>query len=251
VLAAFSAAAFASAPSIVAAQTDEFTGDFRLEECRFRTKGDNPYFPLRPGRLVYEGEEDGETERLEITITRDFERIWVPGLGSVKTRVLVERETVDDELREISRNFFAVCGGRNDVVYFGEDVDIFHPNGQITHEGAWRAGLPDADGVAEPGIIMPGTFLLGSRYDQEIAEGIALDRAEHVEMGLLVETPAGTFRDCVRVVETTPLEPDSESEKVYCPGVGLVMDNDLTLIEYDFGRGGKEGDDKDDDDASD
>ena len=35
----------------------------------------------------------------------------------------------------------------------------------VSHEGAWRAGV---DG-AQPGLIMPGTFLLGSRYFQEIA----------------------------------------------------------------------------------
>ena len=33
-------------------------------------------------------------------------------------------------------------------------------------------------------MIMPGTFLLGARYFQELADGIALDRAEHMEMGL-------------------------------------------------------------------
>jgi hypothetical protein len=35
------------------------------------------------------------------------------------------------------------------------------------------------------------------------------------------------------VTETTPLESGSESTKVYCPGVGLVVDNDLaaTVVE--------------------
>jgi hypothetical protein len=35
----------------------------------------------------------------------------------------------------------------------------------------------------------------------------------------------------VEVTETTPLEPGAESTKVYCPGVGLVIDNDLSLVE--------------------
>ena len=38
---------------------------------------------------------------------------------------------------------------------------------------------------------------------------------------------AGNFDDCIEVTETTPLEPGSESTKVYCPGVGLVLDNEL------------------------
>lgn len=32
-------------------------------------------------------------------------------------------------------------------------------------------------------------------------------------------------------VETTPLEPLSESRKVYAPGIGLVMDNVLKLVD--------------------
>ena len=49
-------------------------------------------------------------------------------------------------------------------------------------------------------------------------------------MGLEVEVPAGEFRDCVEVTETTPLEPGEESVKVYCPQVGLVRDGVLELI---------------------
>jgi hypothetical protein len=210
----------------------QFTTDFRLQDCAFQTEGVNPYFLLTPGRKLVLQSED-ETETVEITVLGDLEQISVPGLGVVTTRVVEERETVDDQLIEVSRNFFAICGGRNDVVYFGEDVDIFNPDGSVTHEGEWRAGQPDANGVAEPGIIMPGTFLLGARYFQEIAEGIALDRAENVEMGLDVETDAGEFHDCVRIVETTPLEPKSESEKIYCPGVGLVVDSDVQLVEIE------------------
>ncbi|MBI1880430.1 MAG: hypothetical protein HYR94_19810 [Chloroflexi bacterium] len=100
----------------------------------------------------------------------------------------------------------------------------------MSHEGAWRAG----EAGATPGIIMPGTFLLGSRYFQEQAPDVAMDRAEHVAMGLDVNVPAGTFADCVEVIETTPLEPGSESIKRYCPGVGLVFDNGVDLVNFGF-----------------
>ena len=85
---------------------------------------------------------------------------------------------------------------------------------------------------AEAGIIMPGTVLLGSRYYQEIAPDVALDRADHVAMGLTVETEAGTFEDCLEVRETTPLEPGGLSIKFYCPGIGLVIDVPTELVEY-------------------
>ena len=213
----------------------EFTAEFRLEDCRFRPRGENPYFILQPGyQLVLEGEDEGETVRVEITVLNKTETIDLPDIGEVRTRVVEEVETKDGELTEISRNFFATCDQTNDVYYFGEEVDIYNEDGTITHEGAWRAGEPDEDGLAEPGIIMPGTFLLGSRYYQELADGIALDRAEHTEMGLDVTVPAGSFTDCVQVIETTPLEPGSESEKVYCPEVGLVMDGEIGLIDHGF-----------------
>ena len=34
----------------------------------------------------------------------------------------------------------------------------------------------------------------------------------------------------MEVTETTPLEPGEESFKTYCPGIGLVRDDDLELI---------------------
>jgi hypothetical protein len=237
----------------------EFTKDFRLQDCRFKTRGMNPYFILKPGyQLVFEGEEDGHTVHLEITVLRQTETIDLPEIGKIKTRVVEERETADGQPVETSRNFFAICNKTNDVYFlgeevdifnedgFGEEVDIFNEDGTVSHEGAWRAGEPDEDGLAEPGIVMPGTFLLGSRYYQEIADGIALDRAEHVAMGLKVTVPAGTFTDCVQVIETTPLEPGSESEKTYCPEVGLVKDGTVELISYGFVNTNS-GDGQDDD----
>jgi hypothetical protein len=218
----------------------QFTTDFRLADCEFEARGENPYFILRPGyRLVLEGEEDGDTVRVEISVLRDTEAISLPDIGTVRTRVVEEKESVNGELVEVSRNWFAICDPTNDVFYFGEAVDIFNEDGTTSHDGSWRAGV---DG-AVPGIIMPGTFLLGSRYFQEQAPDVAMDRAEHVEMGLEVDTPAGTFDQCVRVLETTPLEPNADSEKIYCPGVGLVIDDVVELVEAGSGNGGGGDDD--------
>jgi hypothetical protein len=210
-----------------AAAADDFTSSFRLEDCEFLARGANPHFILEPERqLAYEGE-DAE---LFITVLEETRRIQLPIGGrprTIRTAVVEEREFEDGEIKEISRNFFALCEKTNDVYYFGEEVDIYEDGEVVSHDGAWLAGQ---DG-AQPGIVMPGSFLLGSRYFQEVAPGVALDRAEHVAEGLEVETEAGQFQDCVEVTETSPLEPGSESTKVYCPGVGLVIDNDLVLVE--------------------
>lgn len=209
----------------------QFTTEFRLENCKFAAEGENPYFILKPGyQLAFEGEENGDKVRLEVSVLRDTEKISLPDIGTVNTRVVEERESVNGKLVEVSRNFFAICTKTDDVFYFGEDVDIYNSDGTISHEGAWRAGEQDA----LPGIIMPGTFLLGSRYFQEQAPDVAMDRAEHMEMGLGLNTEAGTFDKCVKVLETTPLEPRAESEKTYCPGVGLVVDDVVEIVEFGF-----------------
>jgi hypothetical protein len=229
--------------AIARAQGEEpqFTTEYRLKDCKFQTRGANPYFILKPGyQLVLEGEEDKTNVRLVITVLRETEKIVLPNIGAVQTRVVREEHYENGLLVEVSRNFFAICEKTNDVFYFGEEVDIVNPDGTISHEGAWRAGVKGA----KPGIIMPGTFLLGSRYFQELAPGLALDQAEHVEMGLTVKTEAGTFKGCVKIIETTPLEPGAESEKIYCPGVGLVFDSGVELVRINSNDHGKNDHDK-------
>jgi hypothetical protein len=53
-------------------------------------------------------------------------------------------------------------------------------------------------------------------------------------MDFEVTTDAGTFSDCVRIVETSPLERKSSSTKVYCRGIGLVNDDGVELVEFGF-----------------
>jgi hypothetical protein len=125
----------------------------------------------------------------------------------------------------VSRNFFALCEETRDVYYFEEDVDDYEDGEIVGHGGGWRAGVDSA----MPGLIMPGTFLLGARYFQEIAPGVALDRGENHRMQLSVTVPAGTFTDCVSVFETDALEPSDWGIKVYAPGVGLIVDETLQL----------------------
>jgi hypothetical protein len=216
-----------------------FTTDFRPEDCTWRSRGtQNPFFSLRPGyQVVIEGEEEDDGElieiRAEITVLRATRRITFDAPGgatvSLKARVIEERESEDGELVEVSRNFFAICRETGDVFYFGEDVDDYEDGEIVGHGGAWLAGVNGA----QPGIIMPGRFLLGSKYFQEVAPGVAMDRGRNVDMGIQIDTPAGTFDGCVAVLDSTALDPEAEGDlKIYCPGVGIVMDEILELVEY-------------------
>ncbi len=206
-----------------------FTSEFRIDECTFLTSGSNPYFiPLMTGaQLTLAGIEDKEEVVNVITVLADTKNINLPS-GTITARVIEERESADGELVEVSRNWFAICEETNSVFYFGEWVDNYVDGTIDNHEGSWEAGVNGAT----PGIMMPGTFLLGSRYFQEIAEDVAMDRGENIAMGLAVMTPAGTFTDCVQVFETTPLEPYAKDFKIYAPGIGLIVDGPLRLVDY-------------------
>lgn len=208
------------------AWSQDFTEDFGRENCTFSTTGNNPYWPLLPGYvLVIEGEEedDGEivTIRHRITVTGDTQMI-----DGVLTRVVEEYETEDEELVEISYNFVAHCRETGDVWYFGEDVEDYEDGEIIGRGGEWRAGV---DG-AKPGILMPGTPILGARFYEEIAPN-AQDRAEIKSMGDAITVPVGAFVDTLTTEETNGLEPGDSAEKVYAAGVGIVKDETLELIE--------------------
>jgi hypothetical protein len=202
----------------------EFTEDFFVDECTFADTGSNTFWVLEPGvELVLEGDEDGVEIDVIISVLDETEMV-----DGVLTRVVEERESEDGELVEVSRNFWALCTETGDIFYFGEDVDDYEDGEIVGHEGAWRAG---EDG-AVPGIIVPGRFLIGARYFQEMAPGVAMDRAEHSAMGLTVETEAGTFEDCAEVIDSSPLDPGAEDSKIYCPGLGIVVDAELELVEF-------------------
>lgn len=213
----------------------QFTTDFNLAACTFSVTGGNAYFSLDPALgpmnpILLEGEEDKELVQVEISVLpleMDVDLSSL-GLGIVETRVIEEMEWIDGELVEVSTNYFARCEETGDVYYFGEDVVIYEDGDTITgaEAGAWLAGELAEDGETFnlPGIIMPGTFLLGARYYQEVAPEVALDRAENIDMGLTVETPADTYDYCVKIDETTPLEPSAKDTKVYAYGHGIIID---------------------------
>ena len=85
---------------------------------------------------------------------------------------------------------------------------------------------------AKFGLMMPGTPLIGGRYYNEIAPKVAMDRSEIISMTETVETIAGTFKNCLKIEETNPLEPGTKEYKYYARGIGLVNDNKSELVKY-------------------
>ncbi len=222
------AAALALAPAAHAASksTPAFTDTFTVDKTDLVSTGANRYFVLTPGwQLVLEGKPDGKKTVLTITVLNETKVV-----DGVETRVVEEKETENGQLVEISRNYFAISKRTSDVFYFGEDVDIYE-NGKITsHDGAWRSGV----GGARFGLMIPGAPRIGARYHQEVAPGVALDRAEITSVSERLETPAGKFENCLKTEESSGLEKGS-AHKYYAPGIGLIYDGELKLVK--FGRG--------------
>lgn len=241
----------------------EITDEFPWERCAISTglatyctasAGDcNQYLPLIVGRLW-------ELDNEECDDCDESEKVEVRILGATQmvrgqpTRVMEEREWVDEGegyvLTEVSRNFVNQCPDTQEVYYWGEEVcvaegsdsaevphftyDIPCEEGMVPGGGAWKVGEnePEED-EAEPGILFPGgAFLIGARYFQEVASN-AQDWAENAEMGLSFDNPAnGEFEDCVLVIDRNKLEDPKgkeADEKVYCPNIGIVQDEDLEL----------------------
>jgi hypothetical protein len=187
----------------------------------FTLEIDNPFLPLPPGqRIVLESEDANELVR--ITVLDEVEVV-----AGVETRVVEEYEEVGGRLAEISRNFFAQT--RNGTVcYFGEDVDIFDEEGNVSsHGGAWRA-----DGEERvPGIFMPAELEIGQAFQQEIAPGVAEDQSKVVALGQETEVPAGTYVDTATLLDRNPLD-GGEDEKVYASGIGLIVDGPTRMTSF-------------------
>ena len=199
---------------------DGWTSIFSCDKDELVTTGRNPYFILEPGyQLVFEG----GMERLVITVLKETRIV-----DDVETRIVEERETNGGELVEVSRNFYAISKRTNCVFYFGEEVDIYKDGKIASHDGAWISGMNGA----RFGLMMPGQILMGGKYYQEVAPGVAMDRAEIVGATAIVETKAAQFGDCLKIEETTPLEPDDREYKYYAQGVGLVQDGNLKLVRF-------------------
>lgn len=194
----------------------DWKSTFSVDKANLASTGKNPYFILKPG---YVSHFQGGNETLTITILDETKVV-----DGVETRVIEEREEKDGKLVEVSRNYFAIDKTTNDVYYFGEDVDIYKDGKVVDHEGGWLSGI----GGAKFGMIMPGMPKVGDKFYQELAPKVAMDRCEIVAIEGDFKTPAGTFKNCLRVRDTTPLE-KGVSNKVYAPGVGLVKDDEVVL----------------------
>jgi hypothetical protein len=203
---------------------NKWTRDFNVDKNDFVSTGRNTFFILKPGyQLVLEGNEENGNTKVIITVKNETKII-----DGVRTRVVEEKEYNNGIITEISKNYYAIDRVSNSVFYFGEDVDIYKDNKIISHKGSWM----DGKNGAKFGLMMPGATLLESQYYQEVAPGIAMDRAKIISENKSINTPLDNFSSCLEIEESSPLEPGVKEYKVYAPNVGLIKDDNLLLVKY-------------------
>jgi hypothetical protein len=203
-----------------------WTEEFNLGDRRLTDVGESAYFILKPGFTTVL---ESRKARLTITVLDETKEI-----NGIVTRVVEEREEKKGKLFEVSRNFYAMDQATGDVFYFGEEVD-FYKRGKVTgHSGAWMA----YENRNRPGLIMPGSPRVGMKYYQELAPGIAMDRAEVISTTATFRTPAGELSNCLRTRESSKIKVllfiTPREYKTYAPGIGLVQDGDMTLVSYGY-----------------
>jgi hypothetical protein len=204
----------------------EWKEHFDIDGRKLSDTGRSEYFILVPGfQIILESKK----EKLTITVLDETKEI-----NGIKTRVVEEREEKKGELFEISKNFFAVDQETGDVFYFGEEVDFYEEGEIVDHSGAWMA----YENGNRPGLMMPGTPAVGMKYYQELAPGVAMDRAEVISISETFATPVGEFTNCLRTEESSKIKKllffTPKEYKTYAPGIGLIQDESMKLISYGY-----------------
>ena len=79
---------------------------------------------------------------------------------------------------------------------------------------------------------------LNDEYRQEYYKGEAEDMGRVDELGVKVTTPAGSFSDCVKIYEWSPIDP-ATAYKYHCSEVGATVieeedDERVELISVDM-----------------
>lgn len=191
--------------------------DPHIDPADFVAGVDNPFFPLVPGTVYHyeaqtdEGQETGRTEVLSDTKT----------ILGIAATIVHDQVFLDGELLEDTFDWYAQ-NKAGDVWYMGEDTRELEDGQVVSTEGSWEAGV----GGAKPGIVMWGepAAHIGEEYRQEFSAGVAEDFGKVVAVDQALTVPYGSFTGCIRTEDRSALEPDVLENKVYCPQIGITLE---------------------------
>jgi len=249
-----------------------YTQDFDLQDCTFNPRGYNAFHgSLEPGAYTVSelSGKIGEIAQKPIEYRKDYlilaetKKLNFKGIGELEAAIVQEREWENGKQIQVSFNWYTVCEQTGAAYSIGEDSFALNPEtGEVTDtEGSWVAGYVNTLGETSiPAVAMPANPMLGARYIFDGAPGIAFGGTEIVAIvnitdGKLTTVPtqyyvgesgiaipfaetAGDFQGCIQIEEISQdsgtRRPDltDVTNKVWCPGVGLIYDtSDGWLVE--------------------
>jgi len=174
----------------------------------------NPCFTLIPGMtFVYEKKSQGQTERVEVTVTSETKVIM-----GVTCMVVMDSATVDGELVEDTIDWYAQDKAGN-VWYFGEISRQYEDGDLVSLQGSWKAGVNGA----KPGIVMAAHPNVNEIHRQEFAPAVAEDMSQVAGLNQTARMPFGVFRDCLETVDFTAIDAGKLELKFFSPTVGQVV----------------------------
>lgn len=219
-----------------ASHNPDFGGDFAanfVDPLQIGITVDpNPWFPLVQGsEWTYEGsfEEDGEVVTETIVVSVLNETKFIDGITCLVVRDVVE---VDGELVEDTDDWFAQDVDGN-VWYCGEEVKDYEffdgdepPAPElVSDDGSFKAGRDGDKG----GVLLPAMPVVGDFFRQELSVGNAEDIIEVLAIdGTETAVVASCDATCLVTFDFSPLDPEALENKYYAPGVGLIVEIDLT-----------------------
>jgi hypothetical protein len=226
---------------LVDIKTDDSTDDgkARIERGQKLTKAakfshprdiNNPYLPMATLKQdVLEGKEGGAKLRIERTTKPDIRKTFKLGDQTVEALCVEDREFTNGKLAEVALDYFAQADDGT-VFYLGEDVDEYKDGKVAGHEGSWLFGRDSQS----PGVLFPGKPQVGDKFMSEDVSKAIHENDEILSLNETVVTPAGTFKNCIKLKEVLA---DGDVEyKYFAKGVGVVRevpaDGDVLLISH-------------------
>lgn len=184
----------------------------------FTAAVDHPFFPIAPGTYwVLEGEDEGAQRRDEVEVLAEPREI-----AGVACAGLYQRVYLDGELTEMSTEWFAL-----------DDLGNLWKFGEESHELDEETGLfvrTDDSWTADDGDIAPWVFFPAAPQEGDVYLGEQPEGGERMEVLALTATaavPAGTYSDCMEVLEST-VDMEDPDIVIYAPEVGLVSETSAT-----------------------
>jgi hypothetical protein len=198
----------------------------------------NPLLPLVSGTtLVYRSDTPDGCEENRVTVTSDKKKIAAGVTARPVHDVVYAGATCAGPLTltEDTFDWYAQDDAGN-VWYLGEDSKECDANGCVQSNGSWEAGadVDHAGTLGVAGIIMLANPRKGDEYQQEFYEDHAEDIAavQATDMDVILTRPDAhqppLFHHCLNTKERSTLESGSVAQKYYCPGIGMVAEEDLS-----------------------